>query len=336
MGGGVRPSHLTAGCSLRFPEDIMKNKVLGIRKMAERKYFINNGQANVGPFEMKLIIEKVARGELRAVDHICVNADNDEWVLICQHPEFLKHFEAQKPSLHTENQSAENHRVENHNAPPHSIASGPSDSVPSAKPHIVASAPIPESTPVPVGDLTLAQWYVLKGKNRFGPFVYVDLVRMLQEKSVFEYDYVWAQGLEGWKRIAEINVFSADHIKGLFGTDEDKENKLFHRRNFPRAKYETTIIVHDNNSVWKGKTVELSEGGAGVVIDNAMILPGQNIYLHFKPGPLSKPFNVLSEVVSKRYMKGIRDKDAPVVYGIKFININKQDREAIRMIHTAA
>lgn len=300
--------------------------------MSERKYFINNGQANVGPFEMKIIIDKVGRGELRAIDHICVNADNDEWVLICQHPEFLKHFEVEKPSLHANpvvaagldvTVSTQKELVKNHVATP-------------AQAQNVVQAPLPEALGALGGDLTNGQWYVLKGKNRFGPFVYLDLVRMLQEKSVFEYDYVWVQGLEGWKRIAEINLFSADHIRGLFGSDDQTENKLFHRRNHPRSKYEATIIVHDNNSVWKGKTVELSEGGAGVIIENAMILPGQNVYLHFRPGPLSKPFNVLSEVVSKRYIGGLKDKDAPVVYGIKFININKQDRESIRMIHTAA
>jgi len=317
--------------------------------MAEKKFFVNNGQSNVGPFEMKAIIEKVAMGELRAVDHICVNADNDEWILICQHPEFLKHFEAAKPTLHDPATDPAQHRgmtpirdSVTHHEPE---TNGHHANVP--KEHaedkklthsqiIVNQTPLPEAAGPVGGDVTRGQWYVLKGKNRFGPLLYLDLIRMLQDKSVFEYDYVWAQGLEGWKRIAEVQVFSADHIRGLFGSDDDSESKLFHRRSYPRAKYEATIIVHDNANVWKGKTVELSEGGAGVIIDNAMILPGQNVYLHFKPGPLSKSFNVLCEVVSKRYVKGIRDKDAPVVYGIKFININKQDRETIRNIHAAA
>ncbi len=129
------------------------------------------------------------------------------------------------------------------------------------------------------------------------------MIRMLQEKSVFEFDFVWCQGLEAWKRIAEIPAFYADAIRKVF--DNTKANDtLFFRRHHPRNRYECEIIVHDNNRVWKGKAVELSEGGAGVIIENAMILPGQNIYLHFKPGIITKPFNVLCEVVSKRYMKG--------------------------------
>jgi hypothetical protein len=182
--------------------------------------------------------------------------------------------------------------------------------------------------------MTTSQWYVLKGKNRFGPLMYLDLVRMLQEKSVFEFDYVWAQGLDKWKRIAELECFSCDHIRALFG--QDGVDSVFYRRSHPRARYETSLICHDNSSVWKGHTIEISEGGAGVIIQNAMLLPGQSVYMHFRPGALSKSFNVLSEIVSKRFMKGIREPEAPVLYGIKFVNIQKQDREAIRMIHTAA
>jgi PilZ domain-containing protein/uncharacterized protein DUF4339 len=308
-----------------------------MKNMSTKKFFVNNGQANLGPFDMETIAAMVNRLEIKATDHLCVDAEKDEWVMICQHPEFIA-LVAQtakptvKPSLKTSPvvkaipEAANTVPVDTQTSFP-AQAAVPQSPVPQTLNAATASASV--TAPLPTGDLTQAQWYVLKGKNRFGPFMYVDMIRMLQEKSVFEFDFVWCQGLEAWKRIAEIPVFNADKIKHLF--DHAKANDtIFFRRHHPRKGYECQIIVHDNNRVWKGKAFDLSEGGAGVVIENAMILPGQNIYIHFKPGDISKPFNVLSEVVSKRYMKGIRDHETPVVYGIKFINIQKQDREAIR------
>ena len=180
------------------------------------------------------------------------------------------------------------------------------------------------------------QWYVLKGKNRYGPFIFLDVVRMLQEKSVFEFDYVWRDGLDNWKRLAEVSEFEASKIRALISEHNPRAPLVFHSRRHKRFKYECPLVAHDNAQVWMGKTVELSEGGAGIQMENALILPGQNVYIHFKPGPTSKPFNVLCEVVSKKYEKGISNKSALVVYGVKFINIHKQDSDEIKTIQIAA
>jgi hypothetical protein len=180
------------------------------------------------------------------------------------------------------------------------------------------------------------QWYVLKGKNRYGPFIFLDLIRMLQEKSLFEFDYIWHDGLETWKRLAEVEDFHPTKIKALLKEEDVENSQLFHRRRHLRFKYECPLVAHDNAQVWRGKTVELSEGGAGIVMDNAMILPGQNVYVHFKPGPTSKPFNVLCEIVSKKYSSSIKDRSSSVVYGVKFINIHKQDSEEIKTLKVAA
>jgi hypothetical protein len=280
--------------------------------MSVKTFLINNGQTNLGPFDMDKIIEMVNKLEIKATDLICVDIDSEKWMMICQHPDFLKAFEVNRPVVKPKV------AVEKINA------SGPGNS------------PLPETAGgVVSSDLTLGQWFVLKGKNRFGPFMYIDVIRMLQERSLFEYDFVWCQGLDAWKRVAEISVFSPENIRGLFGGDSEI-SKVFHRRSYPRAHYECAVIIHDNNNIWKGKTMEIGEGGAGVIIENSLILPGQNIYLHFKPGPLSKPFNALSEVVSKRYVKGIKHNEEPVLYGVKFINIQKHDREALKMINSAA
>jgi PilZ domain/GYF domain 2 len=174
-----------------------------------------------------------------------------------------------------------------------------------------------------------AEWYVLKGKERFGPYGYTDVIHMLQDKSVFEFDFAWCKGMESWKRIAELSIFSQSKISELFGKTGTDE-KVFFRRHYVRGKCNNAVVIHDNSKIWKGKAVEMSEGGAGVIIENALLMPGQNIYIHFKGAGTAKPFNVLCEIVSKEFKDNIQHPATAVKYGVKFINIQKQDREAIR------
>lgn len=181
------------------------------------------------------------------------------------------------------------------------------------------------------------EWFILKDKNRFGPFVFSDVVKMLQEKNLFEYDYVWFQGMDTWKRIAEMPEFAPDKIRSMISNRGGKNTEdVFYRRKHARTKYNCQVIAHDNSKIWSGLSVELSEAGAAIMMENAIITPGQHLYLHFKPGPHSKAFNVLGEIVSKRFVKDIKDREAPVVYGVKFVNMQKQDRESLKELKPAA
>ncbi len=291
-----------------------------------KKYFVNNGGENLGPFPLSTIIEKVKNKEFKAEDKI-YNAIEDTWMMISEHPEFdLKGVaEEIRPQTETETVLIE--------------PSQSSKMVSSPDLTVLKSQPCLETVPVtnePVVNADQAQWYVLKAQNRFGPFPYLDLIKMLQNKSVFEFDYVWRQGLATWTRIAEVSDFSKEKIRYLIGEKQVQKEDIFYRRKHCRWPFETSLIVHDNNSLWKGKTVELSEGGVGAIMENSLLLPGQNVYIHFKAGPNMRSFNVLCEVVSKKYDKSIKDKDTAVVYGLKFINILKQDREVIKSIFEKA
>src|SRR5580704_836626 len=141
--------------------------------MSVKTFFVNNGQSNVGPFDMSTIASMVNRLEIKATDYLCVNVEKDEWVMICQHPEFIE-FVAQtakptfKPTMKAPVQEPT----------PAQVPSRPQDS---GNPVTLTSVPMPSQAAqsgyvVPTADFTQAQWYVLKGKNRFGPFMYVDII----------------------------------------------------------------------------------------------------------------------------------------------------------------
>lgn len=176
------------------------------------------------------------------------------------------------------------------------------------------------------------EWYVLRGEERQGPFDHSDIIKFLQEKIIFEYDFVWKAGMENWVRIAELNDFKPEAIREVLKLEKD----LFVRRKHVRMMYECPVVAHDNKNYWTGYTIEISEGGAGVVIENAMLMPSQNIYLHFKPGTHTKPFNVLCEIVSKKYIPNVKDSREPMVYGVKFINIPKSEKDLIRALSAQA
>jgi hypothetical protein len=167
-------------------------------------------------------------------------------------------------------------------------------------------------------------WYVLKGDNRFGPFAYLELVRMLQERSLFEFDYVWHHGLKTWEKVAVLKEFSVEAIRKLKNSGAPDVAEVFFRRRHARAEYETSILVHDQQKVYKGHGVEISAGGAGLMIENDRFQIGARLHLHFKPGEGVPPFNAVCEVVSKKLPPGPQYGNgggARARYNVKFVEI---------------
>ena len=172
------------------------------------------------------------------------------------------------------------------------------------------------------------EWYVLKAENKYGPFAYLEVVRMLQEKSLYEFDFVWNAKLsDQWRRIAELKEFSSERIQELKQSKDNKVKDVFFRRRFARKSYGTSLLVHNSKSVWKGKAIEISPGGAGIVIDSAEFEPGQTLFLHFKVGDGVPPFNAICSIVSKQF---ISETEKSIKYGIKFTSISQNIQQAIK------
>lgn len=157
---------------------------------------------------------------------------------------------------------------------------------------------------------------MLKQNNNYGPFSKVEIIQMLQSKTLQEYDFIWHEGMSAWKRLSEINEFSVADIKALFEKSQNQKNSViksaFYRRKFPRSKVNSQAIIHDKHKVYKSVGVEISEGGAGLFVDNAEFELNQQVYLHFKPADGVPSFNAICIVVSKKEN----------VYGVKFLKIS--------------
>lgn len=176
---------------------------------------------------------------------------------------------------------------------------------------------IPKSEPeITVDDLKKRQWFVLKENANYGPFSKAELVQMLQGKTLFEFDFIWKEGLDSWKRVSEVEEFSLENIKLMYklvktSLTRDMDQAFFRRRHV-RAKLNTRIIIHDEKKVYNSTSVEISEGGASFHLPDALFMHGQQLYLHFSPGENLPQFNVISKVVSQRGS----------LFGVQFIKIS--------------
>ena len=270
--------------------------------MKAEVFIVSHNNEELGPWSLVDIVSKVKSGELTQLDYIFVEEKQD-WVSILEFEPIAQQLVGNKPSRPPEKILSSEDPVENLEA----------DRV------IQKSA---EGQP----EYMSVEWYVLKGENKFGPFSYIEVVKMLQQKVVFEFDFAWNLTLKAWQRIADLEVFTGENIKSLKETLMPEISEIFFRRRNRRVEYGGTVLVHDNSTVWKGKGVEISAGGAGVIMDNSMVSPGQKLYLHFKPGDGVPPFNAVCEVVSKRYDDSVKEKNAAVRYGLKFVSINKETK----------
>ncbi|MGZ3769660.1 MAG: GYF domain-containing protein [Bdellovibrio sp.] len=183
---------------------------------------------------------------------------------------------------------------------------------------------------LPKENLKDKEWYILKEGNNYGPFSQLDLIQMLQEKTLFEYDYIWHSKLPAWQPLAEVEDFSSENIKKLKNSKDSDFTELFFRRRHLRVVCGASLIVHNNKTVFRGKALEISAGGAGVLIENAELLPGQSLFLHFQPGTGVPPFNAVCQIVSKQFSKENSAGSGPVKYGVKFTTLSQSVKESIK------
>lgn len=201
---------------------------------------------------------------------------------------------------------------------------------PSSRPSF---APPKGATP---GALKDKEWFILKEGNNYGPFCQLELIQMLQEKTLFEYDYIWHAKLPAWKRVAEVEEFSSEKIRSMKESKDVDVAEIFFRRRHARASYGASLIVHNNKTVFRGQALEISAGGAGVLINTPNLQPGQSLFLHFQPGDGVPPFNAVCQIVSKQFIKDAAGESEPVKYGVKFTNLSQSVRESIKNFTTKA
>ena len=281
-----------------------------------------NGES-LGPWTIEEISERLAKTEIAITDFI-YDEVREDWVALVECEALKEHLRRSKPK-----------------APPKAAAQVTAQAPVAAA--VATPAPAPQVAAKPTlevvekretQEMAMAtqgangEWFVQKGTHRYGPFSYLSLVRALQEKAVYEFDFIWTEGMESWVRLAEHEAFQQDRIRDL-ANDKSASASIFTQRAHPRLPYESEVIVHDDRSAWVGRAFEGSVGGSGLVIENAALYPGQTVRLHFAPADGLPAFNVSAEIVNKKFMKTVKGQKTPVQYAVRFLEMDEQVQKRV-------
>jgi hypothetical protein len=172
------------------------------------------------------------------------------------------------------------------------------------------------------------QWHILKGETQYGPYSYSEMIKMMQTKMVFSFDYIWAPHMEAWTSLADVPEFSADRLSRL--VEHNVHTEAFNRRDHERVLCKLPVYVNDNQRLWQGVAENLSEGGALVMMENPLLLPGEVIHLHFRNTPTLECFNASAEVLTKRLTKQRIQHDTGIHYAVKFLQIGSEGKTQIK------
>ena len=296
----------------------------------QTEFFVNKGETQLGPWTVQEMAARLAAGEIVVTDFVFDEMKND-WVALFQCEAFQAHLNSQKPK------AAPPKRTVQAATPPVEAGQGwtsPEDdktvvltSVKPTQESTSHSTPLAAQQAAP--DLDSKDWYVQKGQHRYGPFSHLGVIRALQEKTIYEFDLCWKNGMQEWVRIAQCADFTPEKIREL-STKAKSAEGVFTQRQYPRIPFESEVLVHDNRSVWIGRAFEGSAGGSGLVIENATLVPGQTVLLHFAEREDLPAFNALCEIVSKKYVDDVRDAKSPVSYSVRFVKLDAQAESRVQ------
>lgn len=270
-----------------------------------------------GPWTIEEISERLAKTEIAITDFV-YDEVREDWIALVECEALKEHLRRSKPK-----------------APPKAAAPQAATATPTPAPQTEAVRPTLEVVEkretqemAMVTQGPNGEWFVQKGTHRYGPFSYLSLVRALQEKAVYEFDFIWTEGMESWVRLAEHEAFQQERIRDLT-KDKSAAASIFTQRAHPRLPFSSEVIVHDDRSAWVGRAFEGSVGGSGLVIENAALYPGQTVRLHFAPADGLPAFNVSAEIVNKKFMKTVKGQKTPVQYAVRFIEMDEQVQKRV-------
>lgn len=164
-------------------------------------------------------------------------------------------------------------------------------------------------------------WYILRGEMKYGPYEYKALIRMIQNGELFDYNYVWAPHMENWTLVGDLQEFSKDRLCRLIET-KDHLAGAFKDRKAPRVDLAVPVYAHNDQLFFDGQTLSISENGALILLNDPLLLPGQQVLVHFRKSEKNpEGFNVLGEIVRKNYSKQRLNVKSGLHYAVRFLQV---------------
>lgn len=177
---------------------------------------------------------------------------------------------------------------------------------------------------------TQQEWYILRGEMKYGPYEYGALIHMIQTGELFDYNYAWAPHMESWMLLGDLPEFSKDRLARLIET-QDHLSGAFIRRSSPRKEVDIDVYAHNDHKFSDGKCTSISENGALVLLNDPLLLPGQEIVIHFRNGENNTTgFNVKAEIIRKNFSKQRINVKSGLHYAVRFLQVQKSGQDQIK------
>jgi hypothetical protein len=261
--------------------------------LSDLSYFISHSGKSEGPFSLQDVKKKLKAGDYSYTDYLWV-PEEEGWRMLAAF--FSKDFPSPKD-------------------PPPGIQV-------SAEKKLKEREFGGESFTQDLGISNESIWFLYRDNTKFGPYRYLELVRLLQTNACAPDDFVWKPGFDDWTRLRLCPEFEVGVLKKLVHLRNFGTEKVFIQRRFPRVPYESEVILHDEKRVIFGAARSLSEGGAFLEVSKPTHAKGDRIKIHFTPGAVAVPFNCIAEVTQV-------SKGPPSGYNVKFIYLEEEDRKRI-------
>jgi hypothetical protein len=302
---------------------------MGIVEMTKQiDFIVAKGDEQMGPMTIAQVAAEIASGNIAVTDYVYDSVKSD-WITLFECDALKSHLAASKPKAPPKAVKAKTESSHSKTEILLAVSEEAEDALDEITDVVeTVTLQTPPQT-APSAEDGKAEWYVQKGQHRYGPFSYLSVLKGLQDKTVYEFDLICknvGSEEEQWYRIAELPEFSSDNVRSLQETAE----AVFTTRRFPRVEFDVEVIVHDNSNVWMGRAFEASAGGTGLIIENATLVPGQTLLLHFAGKDELPPFNALCEIVGKKFSKDVRDANSPVQYACRFVKLDSKVEKAVQ------
>lgn len=171
-------------------------------------------------------------------------------------------------------------------------------------------------------------WFILKGDDKIGPFSYAAMIQMIQKNELYDYNYVWAPHMDSWVSVGETEDFSKDRLARVFENNSDLQG-AFERRRSPRAAVEIPVYAHDNQKFFDGKSLSVSTNGALLLLNTPLLLPEQQILIHFKA---DVAFNARALVVRKHMTRSRINVKSGLHYAVRFTEVSGPGQDVLNQI----
>ncbi len=181
-------------------------------------------------------------------------------------------------------------------------------------------------------NLELKNWYILRGDTKYGPYEYGVMINMFQNDEIQDYHYVWAPHLEAWQMVSECADFSKDRLELLI-RDNPELRDAAAKREANRRDVKSPVLGHNGQIFFDGDCSSISQNGAMILINTPLLLPDDQIVLHFcASSTFPEGFKVLAQVVRKNFTKQRLNTKSALQYAVRFLQVQTDGMKQIKTL----